>query len=75
MPTPYKSETESQFLKRCLASPGLDRGKCKRKWTESKQSKGKNSMRSIQITEFSEGPSNADLEKIRQDAGNPNLSA
>lgn len=31
-------------------------------------------MRSIQITEFSENPSDADLEKIRHDAGNPNLS-
>ena len=69
MPTPYKFETESQFMKRCIASPGMDRTKCRRKWTEHKQSKGKKNMRVIELREHR----TIDLEKIRQVAMNPDL--
>lgn len=66
MPTPYKSETESQFMKRCQASPGMDRNKCKRKWTEAK---GRKNMRVIELREHRQ----IDMTKVRAVAMNPDL--
>lgn len=69
MPTPYRHETQNQFMKRCRQNPGMNQVRCRRVWQD--HERGKRNMR---VIELRENKGKLDLDKIRKVAGNEDLT-